>query len=78
MDWRHLAACRRVDPETFFPVSETGEQEAKAVCAGCPVQARCREWALATGQDAGVWGGLTDTERRALKRDQVAAPRRTA
>lgn len=62
----------------FFPVSETGELEAKAVCAGCPVQAQCREWALATGQDTGVWGGLTDTERRALKRDQVAAHRRTA
>jgi WhiB family transcriptional regulator, redox-sensing transcriptional regulator len=73
-DFQHSAACRDEDPETFFPVGTTGQAlaqiaEAKAVCA------RCRAWALKHAT-AGVWGGLTADERRALKtgrRGQVAA-----
>lgn len=73
MDWRHRAACRELDPELFFPVGVSGPSilqtaEAKAVCFGCPVKAECLEWALRTGQDAGVWGGKSEQERRALKR----------
>jgi WhiB family transcriptional regulator, redox-sensing transcriptional regulator len=72
-DWRHVAACRDEDPELFFPVGNTGPallqiEEAKAVCRGCPVLEKCLSWALETGQDAGVWGGLSEDERRALKR----------
>ncbi|WP_433893388.1 WhiB family transcriptional regulator [Streptomyces sp. CA-111067] len=73
MDWRDRAACLDVDPELFFPVGNGGSalmqaQRAKAVCAGCPVIESCREWAMRTGQDAGVWGGLSEEERRSLKR----------
>lgn len=65
-------ACRDEDPELFFPASVSGpalEQtgEAKAVCARCPVADKCLTWALETGQDAGVWGGTTPRERRALR-----------
>jgi len=60
MDWRHRAACRDEDPELFF--------QAKAVCRRCPVAEPCIAWALETGQDSGVWGGLSEDERRALKR----------
>ena len=72
-DWRHDARCRDEDPELFFPVGETGPArqqtaEAKAVCRRCPVAADCLAWALKTGQDAGVWGGLSENERRALRR----------
>jgi WhiB family redox-sensing transcriptional regulator len=72
-DWRHRAACRDEDPELFFPVGTTGPAlvqtaEAKKVCHRCPVAATCLAWALANGQDAGVWGGLSEDERRALKR----------
>ena len=67
------AACRREDPELFFPIGSSGpavEQtaEAKAVCGRCPVVARCLTWALESGQNDGVWGGLSEDERRALKR----------
>src|ERR687883_1798150 len=72
MDWRHHAACRDEDPELFFPVGTSGPAllqitEAKAVCRRCPVNAECLNWALASGQDAGVWGGMSEDQRRALK-----------
>ncbi|MFC6081611.1 WhiB family transcriptional regulator [Sphaerisporangium aureirubrum] len=73
MDWRHRAACRDVDPELFFPIGNTGPalmqiEEAKQVCRSCPVVESCLKWAIESGQDAGVWGGLSEDERRALKR----------
>jgi WhiB family redox-sensing transcriptional regulator len=79
MDWRHEAACRDEDPELFFPIGTTGPalhqiDDAKAVCRRCDVTADCLDWALETGQDAGVWGGLSEDERRALKRRSVRTP----
>ena len=73
MDWRHQAACRDEDPELFFPVGNTGPaitqiEEAKKVCMRCVVKEPCLAWALESGQDAGVWGGLSEDERRAMKR----------
>ena len=72
-DWRELAACRDADPELFFPIGGAGPAlgqvaQAKQICAGCAVQARCLEWALASGQEAGVWGGTSEDERQALRR----------
>ena len=72
-DWRHRAACRDEDPDLFFPVGNSGPTlvqiaEAKTVCLRCPVAAPCLTWAFESGQDAGVWGGMTEDERRALKR----------
>jgi WhiB family redox-sensing transcriptional regulator len=68
--WSELAACRSVDPELFFPVSEIGPARhqvatAKAVCGECPVSQLCLDYALSTRQAHGVWGGLTVDERRA-------------
>jgi WhiB family transcriptional regulator, redox-sensing transcriptional regulator len=73
MDWRDDAACIDEDPELFFPIGTTGPaidqaEEAKRVCARCAVREQCLEFALASNQDAGVWGGLTEDERRSLKR----------
>ena len=73
MDWRHYSACRDEDPELFFPIGNTGPavlqiEEAKQVCRRCAVMDSCLQWALDSGQDAGVWGGLSEDERRALKR----------
>ena len=73
-DWRAKAACRDKDPELFFPVGNTGAayqqiEEAKAVCLKC---------ALDTNQDYGVWGGLSEDERRALKRRAMRARRSQA
>ena len=73
MDWRDRAACLEEDPELFFPIGNTGPallqiEQAKTVCRRCDVRDTCLQWALETGQDAGVWGGLSEDERRALKR----------
>lgn len=72
-DWRHRAACLDEDPELFFPVGNAGPavlqtERAKAVCGRCPVRAECLRWALESGQENGVWGGLSEDERRALNR----------
>lgn len=77
MDWER-AACRDHDPELFFPLTSHGpalEQlsAAKAVCASCPIQSACLRWALETGQEAGVWGGTSEDDRRALRRSTRAA-----
>ncbi len=73
MEWVHRAKCRDEDPELFFPIGTTGPaaaqiDEAKAICMQCQVRVECLDWALATGQDAGVWGGMSEEERRALRR----------
>ena len=83
MDWRHRAACRDEDPELFFPIGNTGPallqiEDAKAVCRRCNVADGCLQWALETGQDAGVWGGMSEDERRALKRRAARSRARTA
>ena len=73
MDWVHRARCRDEEPELFFPIGTTGPaaaqiELAKSVCAQCDVRTECLEWALATNQDSGVWGGRSEDERRALRR----------
>lgn len=78
-NWRHYAACRDQDPELFFPIGDTAPAllqatEAKAICGACGVKNMCLEWALETGQDTGVWGGLSEDERRAFKRRAAAKP----
>jgi len=83
MDWRHKAVCLNEDPELFFPISNTGRailqiEEAKQVCRRCDVLEQCLAWALASGQDHGVWGGQSEDERRVLKRRNARAKIRTA
>ena len=73
MSWYHYAACQSEDPELFFPIGTTGPallqlMEAKRVCARCPVQSECLRWAIVTGMEHGVWGGMSEYERRALRR----------
>jgi WhiB family transcriptional regulator, redox-sensing transcriptional regulator len=82
MTWRNSAACLDEDPELFFPTGNSGPafvqiEAAKVICHRCEVIDRCLEWAIEFGQDAGVWGGLSADERRALKR-RTARARRTA
>lgn len=83
VDWRHNAVCREEDPELFFPIGNTGLallqiEEAKAVCRRCPSQPACLSWALESGQRDGVWGGLSEDERRALKRRAARTRTRAA
>jgi WhiB family redox-sensing transcriptional regulator len=78
LDWRHRAACRNKDPELMFPFAEPGTKiydwqvdEAKAVCARCPVTSECLAFALSEGMEHGVWGGVDAVERRALSLRQA-------
>ena len=71
--WRRRAACRGTDGELFFPDASDADYQkrlaaAKAICRACPVHDECRAWAVAHGDEQGIWGGLTDRERRALRR----------
>ena len=69
VDWRTGAACSGVDSDMFFPASEEEDSsQAKAICAECPVQEACLQYALATNQTAGVWGGLDAGDRRRMRR----------
>lgn len=75
LTWRNRSACLDEDPELFFPVGTTGPaleqtERAKSVCHSCDVINECLEWALDTNQDAGVWGGLNEDERRTLRRQR--------
>lgn len=81
-EWRDQALCRDTDPDLFFPVGTTGQalvtiDHAKSVCQQCNVTQECLDYALDTNQDSGVWGGLSEEERRAIRR-QRAAVRRAA
>ncbi|HVL80680.1 MAG TPA: WhiB family transcriptional regulator [Actinomycetota bacterium] len=79
-DWRNQAACRGMDPELFFsPDSfetkqgkDGREDIAKAACARCEVRAECLEYAIKAGERYGIWGGLTEQERRAVVRRRTA------
>ncbi|MEU1184629.1 WhiB family transcriptional regulator [Streptomyces sp. NPDC005820] len=76
-DWRQHAACRHEDPDLFFPIGTSGPalmqtQQAKAVCRRCPVRQQCLDRAMDTDQTLGVWGGTTEAERRALRRNATA------
>jgi WhiB family redox-sensing transcriptional regulator len=66
-DWASLAACRATNPDTLF-VQGAAQNRAKAVCMGCPVRTECLADALDNRTEFGVWGGMTERERRALLR----------
>ena len=70
--WRKRAACRGIDVEIFYPVTEDDADaaEAKAICEDCPVRHACLEHALANRERAGVWGGTTERERRRIVRQR--------
>lgn len=76
--WRERAACRDLDTAVFFPDADDDPAPAQAVCATCPVREPCLEFALVTRQEDGIWGGLTENERRRVRRRRQEAARRRA
>ena len=74
LSWRQRGACSGLDPSIFFPDSEEAADEAKSICAICPVRLSCLEHALSSRERDGVWGGTTEKERRRIIRHR----RRTA
>ena len=73
LGWQEQALCAQTDPEAFFPEKGGSTRPAKQVCAGCEVRDECLEYALRNDERFGIWGGLSERERRALKRQRGAA-----
>ncbi len=67
-DWHERALCAQTDPEAFFPEKGGSTREAKKICTGCEVRSECLSYALANDERFGIWGGLSERERRRLKR----------
>lgn len=69
--WQERALCAQTDPEAFFPEKGGSTREAKKVCVGCEVRSECLEYALENDERFGIWGGLSERERRKLKKRAV-------
>lgn len=67
-DWRQLANCQGLDPETFFPDKGVSHRDAKQICDGCVVRAECLNAALDRNEKWGIWGGMSERERRGVRR----------
>ena len=76
--WQERANCLGVDPDLFFPERGASTREAKGVCRGCEVKDECLEYALAHGEKFGIWGGLSERERRRVRRARALERRRVA
>ena len=67
-EWQERALCSQTDPEAFFPEKGGSTREAKRICGRCEVKTECLEYALGHDERFGIWGGLSERERRKLKR----------
>ncbi len=71
LGWQDRALCAQTDPEAFFPEKGGSTREAKKVCRSCEVRSECLEYALEHDERFGIWGGLSERERRRLKRQAI-------
>jgi WhiB family redox-sensing transcriptional regulator len=71
LSWQERALCAQTDPESFFPEKGGSTREAKRVCTTCEVRTECLEYALANDERFGIWGGLSERERRRVRRQAV-------
>jgi len=69
--WQADALCAQTDPEAFFPEKGGSTRDAKRICDGCEVRSECLEYALANDERFGIWGGLSERERRKLRREAI-------
>ncbi|GGD72018.1 hypothetical protein GCM10007269_13970 [Microbacterium murale] len=68
LSWQTDALCSQTDPEAFFPEKGGSTRDAKRICSSCDVRGECLEYALNNDERFGIWGGLSERERRKLKR----------
>lgn len=72
-NWQDYANCLGVDPDLFFPERGASTREAKEVCRGCVVRFECLEYALVNAEKFGIWGGMSERERRRIRRERALA-----
>ncbi|QEO08609.1 WhiB family transcriptional regulator [Protaetiibacter larvae] len=70
--WQTDSLCAQTDPEAFFPEKGGSTRDAKRICSGCSVRAQCLQYALENDERFGIWGGLSERERRKLRRGRIA------
>jgi WhiB family redox-sensing transcriptional regulator len=79
MAWQDFANCRGADPDLFFPERGASTRAAKTICRECSVQDACLEFAIVSSEKFGIWGGMSERERRKIRKQrQIAAARRRA
>jgi WhiB family transcriptional regulator, redox-sensing transcriptional regulator len=79
MEWQDGANCKGANADLFFPERGASTRTAKSICRECQVRAECLEFAIVTGEKFGIWGGMSERERRRVRRDrQIAAARRAS
>ncbi len=79
MAWQDLANCRGADPDLFFPQRGASTRTAKGICRECQVRAECLEFAIVSSEKFGIWGMMSERERRKIRKErQIAARRREA
>ncbi len=74
--WQDLANCRGADPDLFFPERGASTRTAKSICRECSVRAECLEFAIVSSEKFGIWGGLSERERRKIRRERAASARK--
>ena len=79
LSWQDGANCKGANADLFFPERGASTRTAKAICRECNVREECLEFAISTGEKFGIWGGMSERERRRVRRErQIAAQRRSA
>ena len=76
LSWQDYANCRGADADLFFPERGASTRKAKAICAACDVRQECLDYAIASGEKFGIWGGMSERERRRVRRQRIMAGRR--
>lgn len=78
LSWQDYANCRGADADLFFPERGASTRKAKAICHACEVRNECLDYALDNGEKFGIWGGMSERERRRVRRDRLVAVRRVS
>jgi len=78
LSWQDYANCRGADADLFFPERGASTRKAKAICAECQVRQECLEFAIQIGEKFGIWGGMSERERRKTRRERQLAARRAS
>ncbi len=78
LSWQDYANCRGADADLFFPERGASTRKAKSICRACEVQVDCLEFAIVQGEKFGIWGGLSERERRRIRKQRALARRRQA
>jgi len=75
LSWQDYANCRGADADLFFPERGASTRRAKAICAACEVRGKCLDFAIDYGEKFGIWGGMSERERRRVRRERMVARR---